>query len=614
MVYAWRRIRPIWALFPGLLASCAPAPSPKCRPSPSIVRETAAEKGVAHPLQAEHPAFGGEEFNTPFRFVITIKPIAESSTVSVDIWASGAGTSLQAWTIAVPAEKALVSVSAKDMDGAIGTTAELEAAEPPSKSTSLSVQLARPPRGPLRISYTLTGAPRSLLGTPLVEVDPDFFRATGQSLLALPDALADNEIVSVRILIDKSDYNGGVTSAAPFDAATSFGIGAEKQVKTTPERLREAAFYLGRIGTGVFDTYEGRDEAVWFGHTVFDPRPIAADVAGFRTAVGQIFKDAQPLAPATFFIVPDARSIGSFSAHRRAGGVILQVGVGEPWSGAVRIAVATEIVKAYVGERLWIGAPEKPAHSYWFSEGLTRAFARELLFSFGLLTPSELIKEINGLIGTLALSPLKEQSNAVLAEKTGDPGVIPVLVSRGALYATRIDALLKAKPGAKQSLQQILLSLYAQAASTKGPLPLSAWTSAVSAALDAKEGDAFKTIIENGGEITLPANAFGPCFQVGPQKYEPYERGFEVEVTGEEDFVTKVKALKTAGPAEKAGLKVGDIILSEQGSKGNSDVPITLKIRRGNEEKTITYKPAGRSVSAQGVTRKKNVPDEECVP
>lgn len=614
MVYARRRIRSFWALFPGLVAACTPAPPPKCASSPSNAQEKPAAKPDKFPPNSAHAVFGNEESNTVFRFAITMKPVAESSLVNIDIWASGPGTSLQAWTIAVPADNALKSVNAGDMDGVIATSSELEAPEPPSKNSSLSIQLARPPRGPLRISYTLSGVPRSLLGTPLVEVDPDLFRATGQSLLALPDALSDNEIVSVRILIDKSDYNGGTSSAGPFEGASSYGIGSEKQVKTTPQRLRESAFYLGRMGTGVFDTYEGRDEAAWFGHTTFDPRPIAADIAGFRTAVGQIFKDPQPLAPATFFILPDSRSLGSFAAQRRAGGVILQVSVGEPWSGAVRIAVATEVVKSYVGERLWIGAPDKAAQSYWFSEGLTRAFARELLFSYGLLTPSELINEMNGLIATLVTSPLKAEGNATLAEKTGDAGVIPVLVSRGALYATRVDALLKAKPGAKQSLQQILLSLYAKAAEKQGPLPTAAWTLALSQALDAKEADAFKSIIENGGDITLPANAFGPCFQVGSQKYEPYELGFESEAVEGEDIARRVKQVKAGGAADKAGLRAGDMLLDEQGSKGKAEVPVTLKIRRGQEEKTITYRPAGRAVTAQGLSRKKNVPDEECVP
>lgn len=608
------RLRPSlnWAILAGLClgTACAPVPAPlgKC-PDTSLGGKISALTSHASHAVAVIP--GAEAGNQALRFTITLKPVAEPATVVVDILASGPGTSLQSWTIRAPAENALRSVSASDMDGTIAATAE---PDPAQKPAALSIELSRPPRGPLRLSYVLSGAPLSLSATPLVEVDPDLFRATGQSLLALPDDLADNKIVPVHILIDKSEYNAGTSSAGAFEGATSYGIGADTQVKTSAQKLRDSAFFLGRLGTGVFDAYEGRDVAVWFGHTAFDPRPIAADVAGFRTAVGQIFKDAFPLAPATFFILPDARRIGAFSAHRQAGGVVLQISLAEPWSGAVRIAVGTEVVKAYVGERLWIGVPDKPAQSHWFSEGLTRAFARELLFRFGLLLPSELISEINGLIGTLVTSPLRHENNAALSEKANEAGVLPVLVARGALYATRVDALLRAKPGAKQSLQQVLLSLYAKAAEKQGPLPTSAWVEALAQALDAKEADAFKAMIENGGDITLPADAFGPCFQVGPHSYEPFELGYEsADVEGEED-ARVIKRVKSGGAADKAGLRAGDRLLEEHVTAGAVDVPVKLKIRRGNEEKAISFRPAGPSIRAQGVSRKKNVPDEECVP
>ncbi|NUQ78867.1 MAG: hypothetical protein HUU21_35530, partial [Polyangiaceae bacterium] len=446
--------------------------------------------------------------------------------------------------------------------------------------------------------------------TPVVEVDADFFRAVGQTLIALPEAAA-NEIVSADITIDMSDYSSTSSNAPVFGAASSFGVGASKQVKVRGREILEAAFFVGRMGSAIFNATEGHDEAAWFGYTTFDPRPIAADVAGFRTAAGQIFRDNENR-PATFFILPDGRNAGAFVAARRAGGVIVQVGVGEPWSGPVRIAVASEILKAWIGERLFIGpsAPGQEAESYWFTEGVTRHLARDLLFRFGLITPSELLDEVHGLIGMRVTSPFQGQPNKALAARASEPGVLPVLVARGALYATRADAEIRAKSNGKTSLDDVLRALYAKARAERGPLPVSAWTEAISKEIGGDEAGAFAAMIENGGEIRIPDAAFGPCFRAAARRYEAFDLGFE-EAREPKD-TRKIESVRAGGPADKAGLRAGDVIVEAKFTRGRSDVPASITVERGGEKKTITYRPAGPSVPGQGWARKKEIPDESC--
>lgn len=594
-----------------LLAACAPAEPPRC-PEPVSAAPPPA-RAAAHTANQEGQNPAALNDGSAFRLAVTIKPIAETASVEVAIIARGPASDLDEWTIAA-APDSVRDVSARDIDGPVAVTASPEGAadkpQKPGAPAPLRFQLAKPPLGTLRLEYTLIGKPRSLDTTPVVEVDADFFRAVGQTLIALPEAAA-NEIVSADITIDMSDYSSTTSNAPVFGAASSFGVGASKQVKVRGREILEAAFFVGRMGSALFNATEGHDEAAWFGYTTFDPRPIAADVAGFRTAAGQIFRDNENR-PATFFILPDGRNAGAFVAARRAGGVIVQVGVGEPWSGPVRIAVASEILKAWIGERLFIGpsAPGQEAESYWFTEGVTRHLARDLLFRFGLITPSELLDEVHGLIGMRVTSPFQGQPNKALAARASEPGVLPVLVARGALYATRADAEIRAKSNGKTSLDDVLRALYAKARAERGPLPVSAWTEAISKEIGGDEAGAFAAMIENGGEIRIPDAALGPCFRAAARRYEAFDLGFE-EAREPKD-TRKIESVRAGGPADKAGLRAGDVIVEAKFTRGRSDVPASITVERGGEKKTITYRPAGPSVPGQGWARKKEIPDESC--
>jgi predicted metalloprotease with PDZ domain len=603
-----RTLLPLTLLF----LACAPAEPPRCPEAGAPAVAPPKPRASAEPSATKSPAETKD--GSAFRLTVTIKPVAESSSVEVEITARGPASDLDEWSIAA-APASLRALHARDIDGPVavstspGASDEKTAARPAAPAP-LRIQLAKPPLGTLHLGYTLSARPRSLATTPVVEVDADFFRAIGQTLIALPEA-ATNEMVTADITIDISDYTGASSDAPVYGAASSFGLGASRAVKARGRELREAAFFMGRMGTALFDTTEGRDEAAWFGYTTFDPRPIAADVASFRTAAGQIFRDNDSR-PATFFILPDGRNVGAFVAARRAGGVIVQVSIGEPWSGPVRIAVAAEILKAWIGERLWIGpsAPGKETEAYWFTEGVARHLARDLLFRFGLLAPSELLDEVHGLAGTLATSPLKGQTNASLAARASEPGVLPLLVSRGALYATRVDAEIRAKSGGKTSLDDVLRALYTKAREARGPLPASAWIEAVEKELGEGESDAFAAIIEKGGEIRVPDAALGPCFRASPRRYEAYELGFE-EVSEPAD-PRKIASVRAGGPAERAGLRAGDEIVEAKITRGRSDVPVSITIERGGAKKTITYRPAGPPAQGLGWARKKEIPDESC--
>jgi predicted metalloprotease with PDZ domain len=598
-----------------LAPACGPAPAARCPelpPAPKSPPLTTTSRPAAEAPDEEAPSDG-----TKFRVAVSVKPVLDPAPiVEVEITARGPASDLDDWTIAAFAPGSLKSISARDIDGAIAVTtsdsanaAGASGASGASGATSaapLRIHLVRPPLGPLRLTYSVATKPNSLATTPAVELDPDRFRAQGQALLAVPDAV-DEEPMSLSLTFDLSELGG-----TALRAASSLGVGASREGKVRARDVRELMLLAGHMGSAVFTAQEGHDEAAWVGYTVFDPRPIAADVASFRTAVGQVFKEPLP-SLSTLLIIADGRQPGGFVAARRAGGVLVHVGVGEPWTAPVRIAVASETIKAWIGERLWIGPtePEREAEALWFTEGVTRHLARDLLFRFGLITSSELLDEVHGLAGMIATSPRKAEGNAALAKRAKEPGVLPLLAARGALYATRVDALLRKKTGGKASLETVLRVLYEKAREQRGPLPLSAWSDTLSKELGLAEVAAFDEAMEKGKEIRVPDDALGPCFKGGTRRYELYDLGFDLDAShaGEP---RKAAGVRAGGPAAKAGLRDGDVLVDEKITRGRSDVPVTLTIERDGAKKTITYKPAGPSSTGQGWSRVKDVPEESC--
>jgi hypothetical protein len=530
------------------------------------------------------------------RLSITISPDPRTSEITVEVVAEGDPAKLTAWSIREPYGTFKLT-SLRDESGPITPTGTVDRG---------TITLGKPPRGALHLDYVLTVKPALPNQVLPVNLDPNHFEGAGEALLALPDAL-DDQIVATSIHL-----RGTYWQEPEATAASSFGFGSDRDVSAHGRDLRFATFLLGSVGHALFDTREGHDEAAWLGYTAFDPRPISADVAAFRTAIRGIFED--PDGPTlTLMIVADGRTPGSFRVTRRASSVLVHVGSGEPWSAPVRIAVATEVIHGWIGSRLLIG-PENGDHEaegYWFSEGLARGLARDLLFRFGLITSSELLDEMHGLAGIVSTSTRRKESNAALGAHPKEPGVVPLLVARGALYAARIDSLLRKKSLGKKGLPELLRGLYATAKTTRGALQPSQWTDALGAELDAGEKKIFHDVILDGALPDLPEGLLGPCFQGAPHTYAAFDLGFDEPATRATPSLT-IMGLRPGGPAERAGLRATDVLIDAAISQGRADAKVTLVVTRGAEKKTIAYLPAGPTAAWRGWTRKRDVAEEAC--
>lgn len=536
--------------------------------------------------------------------LIAMTPNPQPATLNVTLTLRASlAEKVPSFSIRAPDGAAVKLTSASDVKGKLEWREERGAER--SKWTPV-----RPIAGDLSLTYVAeTRIEEGRL--PWMASDPDRLEIMGDALL-LPDVEENLKIVTSYNL-DLSVYGtDGEKGTFVSGAASSYGIGSSRQLTTSTRELRNAVFVAGRMGTAIFDAHEGHDEAAWFGYTAFDPRPVSADTAAFRTAAAEFFGERSNT-PQTLLIVPAPGPAGAFVASRRTHSVLVHVAVADTWSGPLRIATAVETLHAWIGERLWIG-PEEPTRVYegaWFADGFARHLARDMLFRFGLVTPLEVAAEVNGLEALLAMSPLAHESNATLAGRTKEPGVVQVLVARGAIYALYVDAAIKQKSGNKRSLDDVIRALYKKAAEKRGPLNTSAWTEALQAELGPNGAKEFAAIIEKGGHFDLPSTSLGPCFRKETRTFAEYDLGFD-DVASRQSKPAKVVGVRKDGPAYRAGLRDGAEIYNLQRSPGHSDVPAVVVIAKGEGSEKIQYDPAGAKVKGRGWIRVKDVPDEKC--
>jgi hypothetical protein len=518
---------------------------------------------------------------------ILIRPALAPPRVEVEIEARGGRAELASWMLPYGTPNGL---ELRDLDGAI-------TARQDKVVGGLIVRLGRAARGSVRAQYSVTAS--------AVSLDANRFCGHGAALLLLPTAYRERP-VTTHIRLDPR------LLGAHARAASSFGIGAEARVDASAEALARASFVAGALGYATFDGPEGIDQAAWLGTLAFDPRQVAAEVAGFRSGAREYFSSRR-LTPLTLLLVADKRSAGEFSATRRTQSVLVEVGAGQQWTGAVRLAAAQQVLREWIGAELAVQPADRdhPFEAAWLADGVNRTVARELLFRFGLLTPEEYAAEIHQLIALHVTSPVLRVPLHVLAKHPDRRSAETAVVVRGALFATLLDARIREKSKGAYSLDDLLRELFTAARQRGGPLPPDAITTAITNNLDQKSALELEARYLRGGEtIVLPADALGRCFVSKPTTYPVFSLGFSPQ--GDETGVTVASDVAPAGPAARAGLKSGEPIRALAYLPARTDVPVTLEVQRGTDWKKLSYLPVGGSARGQGFARVPGVRDEHC--
>jgi hypothetical protein len=531
---------------------------------------------------------------------VVLRPVATPTPlVHVELTVARSEAAPPTWYLARGAAERVVHAVGHDARGDVPVDAT-------SSGPGVALRLGRPTSGPLTIEYDLLAgddAPDDPLGVLVLD---DRFRGSGEKLVALPQGSEDAR-ANVLVRID-----GAALRAS--QAASSFGVGNARRTQTTPRAVRYATFMAGSLGVQVIDDpAAGHDEGAWLGYTAFDPRPVVAELAQVRSAFHELLKSQMDPPPWTHLVVSQTRPIGSFTTTPRWQSVLLQVGPAEPWSAPLRLSMAQQIARLWIGGELRPATePGREAEGGWFSEGVSRYAATVLLVRLGLMTADDARDAVGGELSVLATSPYRAATNASLSELSKTDQVArATLMARGALYALREAALLRKRTKGERGLDAVLAAMVKRAEQRRQPaFALSEWLDEVGND-DPDAAKAFDAIIVKGEPVTLPPNALGPCFRAATGDYVAYDAGFDVEATRVARDGRPV-GLRPGGPAAKAGLQSNDVIDAMHGRDGDARVPVKLEVTRGGAKVKIEYRPEGGRGRGQTWTRDKAIPDAKC--
>jgi hypothetical protein len=570
------------------LVACggAAAPCPAVSgPAPTLAPTTTAPAPPSGPSASEADV------------TLVLRPAVSPARVHVEVTFALPGGGPASWKIARGAADHVAHATGHDASGDIGIQVG-------PGSPGVDLRLDRASKGPVTLAYdVLAGgdAPDDPLGVLVLD---DRFRGAGESLVALP--LGAEQVEAQKNTLIRID---GEALRAP-GAASSIGVGASRRTTLPPWALRGMSFMAGSLGVEVIDDpAAGHDEGAWLGYTAFDPRPTVAEIAQIRSSLRELLKsDVDPLSYAYLFVA-QTRPLGSFTTTPRWRSILLQVGPSEPWSASLRLSVAQQLARRWIGGSLVVS--EHQANGWWFNEGVSRYMAMLDLAHIGLLTPDEVRDAIAGELSVLATSPHRTLDNARLAELAPKDEVArATLMARGALYALYEAAILRTKSKGQHSLADVLRVLIAQAEGLKQPdVPLSMWLGAVSKN-DPDAEKTFDALITHGGPIVLPADALGPCFRASIGEYTAFDPGFDLEAT-RASTDSRVSGVRPDGPAARAGLRDGDVVETMQSRDGDGTVPIKLVVQRAGAKVTLSYLPRGPHGRGQVWSRLK-VPDDRC--
>lgn len=452
--------------------------------------------------------------------------------------------------------------------------------------SSLSISADGPLEPPVELAYSVRPKPSNAPDrTPCrFAVDADFAHFCGEQVLALP---VQPQAIPLRLELapDASFHK---------QAASSLGLDDILVGTRRVEDLRHAAYVFGNLTSAEFRGAEGNDHAASLGYLSFDPRWIAAESASFRSSLDRFFDlRRSPEDPSVGLIVLSGTHPSEpFAIVRRTRGALISADVSAPWTPQARIRLTQLWAQRTVGGALWIGSrdPAEELRGLWFSEGMSRAAALFVLNEQGFLSANDLAHDVNGLLASDALSPLHGASQEELATKAGSPDAETreearrLLAVRGALLGLSLgsDAFRKTAHKLLETAKDQQTDVLAE----------DVFFATLATATSAQIAATFQRGLRSGAffpEKTLLA----PCHQLTKRTLAEFELGFELakDAAGTQT----VRTVKANSNAERAGLRIGDVVSTLDYRPGVPEVAVEGRSTRGAQTVKLRFFPQGRS-------------------
>ncbi|HFE45777.1 MAG TPA: hypothetical protein ENJ18_09865 [Nannocystis exedens] len=613
------RITAAYVFAVGLACTHATAPAIEAQPPATPV--TPPKKPAVRP-------------DTPsLRYTLSPDEDADLQAWIVTIEARGPGKMLREWSIRRGTKVEFLEIV--DSAGKLSLGTGMSSTD----GGRMRVQFARTPSSPLRLRYRIRddSRPADRRRRPAIHLDREHLAADADALLLRPDLLAET-LLPIQLDVEMAsppvdEFN--VDAPPLLLLATTFGLGAISDERPLrPADLGRAAIIAGPLEWARFDGFGGNDRFAFIGPAVFDVRWAAAEMAGLRSAIDLYFAYTSDTPYTTLVsLTPQATWEPPFTARLRARGLFLRGDSRMSWGASARMSVAMPLVGRWLGGRVRLfddtsNENERKnerknerampgAEMLWFSGGVSRFIAWQLLYGLGALTDDEFVAEINAWEAALSTSRFRQHTRlelAAIAEGQGSEAEAAraLLVARGALYATSLDARIRKNSRGWASLKSVVTTIVSIAIVDEvRDLPLSLWLKIVGGETERPADADFKATIDRGERPALAPDALGPCFRPRPTSYRRFDLGFVDQSSSAGELV--IGELDPKGPASRAGLRTSDVIKNLSYAPGSPESKVHLEIERDNKTLTIEYLPAGPKRRGIAWRRKPGIADELCI-
>lgn len=396
---------------------------------------------------------------------------------------------------------------------------------------------------------------------------------------------------------------------APKGSRGVTSLGEDRVVANEPltgGQIRMTFFMAGRIHTWPARAPKSGFFAAWQGAPPFDVDSLMAWTGELYGHYAQFFGQKEPPPYGVFLRynpVNAGGGVGLYHSFVTTFGKARGSGVPE-----LKTTLAHEMFHTF---QPFIQDPVGLASS-WFGEGLAVFYESRLPLRYGLISPSDFLRDLNFSAGRYYTSIMASVPNSEVPLRFwADTRIRTLPYDRGMLYFASVDAELRKASGGKRSMDDLMLEMLQIEHSGKTTTNAD-WEAVLDHALGKTAVEEFRQFL--AGKMPIPpSDAFGPCFQRTSKPLRRYEVGFDPAVLAQPKRI--VQGLVPGSAAAQAGLLNGDEIVQpvpQDAIQGTQDELLTLTVRRDGKVFPITYLPRGELVNAYQWERKNGVPDSSC--
>jgi hypothetical protein len=390
---------------------------------------------------------------------------------------------------------------------------------------------------------------------------------------------------------------------APTGSRGVWSLGEGDVDTVAPSDLLAFSYYAA----GAYRSYppdaKSKFAVYWFGDTPFDMSALAGRVQKLYGVMSGFFGDADANYRVFVRQNPYAGTGGTSLAHSFMFGY---EPAAKPTLDSLQGLIAHEMTHN------WPAMQGEHGDTAWYSEGTAEYYSMLLSYRGGALTTDQFLKSWNDKAAAYYTNPYRPLSNPDAAKIFWtDPVAQTVPYGRGVIYLARTDAAIRAKTKGRHSLDDIVKEIHRR--QVKGePYGIAQWLMLVGAEIGPAQAKRQYDAMVTGDLLALPADRFAPCFSVAKGTALPFQLGFARASLNDDRIV---RELQPGSTAAKAGVRDGDLIVSASDVnkvRNDESKTMTLTLRRGADETTVTYLPRGAPAPAYRWVRNRKIPDNAC--